>query len=773
MEAIYTDLHIHTSDNADSINEHYDVNLLINNIKTFSKVECSNIMISLTDHNVVNKKAYCDLLQIKDLHVLMGVELHIRNYDECKPYHCHIYFDILQENIENEIDKINEILCKLYPKKLVSNEEKIPYLEEVSKAFEKYEYIMLPHGGQSHNTFDKSFPRDKNISFDNALERNIYYNQFDGFTSRSNIGVTETENYFSKLGINSFVNLITCTDNYYPDKYPSAKSTDDEFIPTWINSKPTFQGLRLALSEKTRLFYQKDQPLFSRDFIKKITLKNKKIDIDVELTPGLNVIIGGSSSGKTLVMDSIYNAINKSFNENNVYVDYGVKSIAVENPVGSIPHYINQNYIIKLIDEDKDEGIEKIDIIRNTFLRHDDLDRSAIQELTKLKNTINDLFKSVSDIERLQRLIRSIKHFPRLITKSEVKQNYINEWIPSKQVQKSLELPEATLKQIEDAFEELTKLSNSNPFIDNEIILDSVNIIKRELKNAKSKKEVSDNIIKVISKYKKDFDDNEALEKNADASNNNEFQNLLDHITDYLQSYKLFHSSLDKLQRFKFKYNSNPILSNGHKLSIESKFELNETKILEAINSVLPTANKLKSLTDIKPENLFAEKMDGRTRDHAGKVYKEIEKENKRKYVIITKDGKNFESLSPGWKTAILLDLILGYTQDSAPIFIDQPEDNLATNYINSDLIKGIKKCKMQKQLVVISHNATIPMLADAQNIILCRNVDGKIVIRSGAMEDSIDGKKVIDSIAEITDGGKASIKKRVKKYNLKSFKED
>lgn len=32
--------------------------------------------------------------------------------------------------------------------------------------------------------------------------------------------------------------------------------------------------------------------------------------------------------------------------------------------------------------------------------------------------------------------------------------------------------------------------------------------------------------------------------------------------------------------------------------------------------------------------------------------------------------------------------------------------------------------------------------------------------------------KKNIDSIAEITDGGKASVKKRVKKYNLKSFRE-
>ena len=63
-------------------------------------------------------------------------------------------------------------------------------------------------------------------------------------------------------------------------------------------------------------------------------------------------------------------------------------------------------------------------------------------------------------------------------------------------------------------------------------------------------------------------------------------------------------------------------------------------------------------------------------------------------------------------------------------------------------------------------------MMADAQNIILCENLDGKIRISSAAMEDKIFGKSVIDSIADITDGGKSSIKKRFKKYNLKSFKE-
>ena len=32
------------------------------------------------------------------------------------------------------------------------------------------------------------------------------------------------------------------------------------FIPTWVLSEPTFQGLRLALSEKTRLQYSYDPP---------------------------------------------------------------------------------------------------------------------------------------------------------------------------------------------------------------------------------------------------------------------------------------------------------------------------------------------------------------------------------------------------------------------------------------------------------------------------------------------------------------------------------
>jgi len=144
---------------------------------------------------------------------------------------------------------------------------------------------------------------------------------------------------------------------------------------------------------------------------------------------------------------------------------------------------------------------------------------------------------------------------------------------------------------------------------------------------------------------------------------------------------------------------------------------------------------------------------------------------NKKKYKITTKEGKDFDNLSAGWKTSVILDLILGWGNDNAPLIIDQPEDNLATGYINSGLLKAIKKCKTKKQIILVSHNATIPMLGDAQNIIMCSNDDKVITVRSNPLEGTIGEKDVVDLIAEITDGGKVSIKKRVKKYNLKNYR--
>jgi predicted ATP-dependent endonuclease of OLD family len=66
--------------------------------------------------------------------------------------------------------------------------------------------------------------------------------------------------------------------------------------------------------------------------------KKENIEIDVELTSGLNVVIGGSSSGKTLLVDSIVRCITNKTSETK-YKQYCINEIKVENPSGMTPHY--------------------------------------------------------------------------------------------------------------------------------------------------------------------------------------------------------------------------------------------------------------------------------------------------------------------------------------------------------------------------------------------------------------------------------------------------
>ena len=216
----------------------------------------------------------------------------------------------------------------------------------------------------------------------------------------------------------------------------------------------------------------------------------------------------------------------------------------------------------------------------------------------------------------------------------------------------------------------------------------------------------------------------------------------------------------------------------GHHLSVVYSFKMSEALLLSAINDVLRNENKFEAIEDITAEKLAAS-LAGIDKRHksirslnsmAAAVASNLEKSKKRTFSITTKNGTNWDELSEGRKTAILLDLILGFDGNTAPLIIDQPKDNLAADYINDGLAAAIKGSKATRQTIVVTHNATIPMLADAQTVVLCRNIDGKLVIRSARLEGFIDGKRALDWIVEITDGGEPSVQKRFRKYNFKRF---
>lgn len=768
MNPIFVDIHIHTSDNPDSLDSNYSVETLLDKIKEFTHE--SDFLISLTDHNTINTNAY---LKAKYLgaNIIVGVELHIKNYDDCPAYHCHIYFDI-DEITQDVLDDINKKLDKLYPKKVVEKlDPSIPTIQQVINEFDNYEFILLPHGGQSHATFDTSIPAG--VKFDTTLEKSIYYNQFDGFTARGNRGLERTQEYFIKLGINEFVNLITCSDNYNPTLYPNGKD-QNPYVPTWMLALPTFNGLRLSLSESSRLIYSETKPEFWSENIESISLSKENIEIDVEFKSGLNVVIGSSSSGKSLLVDSIHKNITATTDQSIYLEQYEIDKASIKNPSGMTPHFLSQNYIMSVVNNVSENKIDDIDIIKNVFPGDDDIKEQINKGLAEFKQDVIELVKQVKIIDKEIQNLSNIPVISRLIVKDNLKSNPFKNLQPNDLEKSKLEFSKSKYDSYNFNLDEVEDFLGKYPFINHNSSL--IKELKEELKLAFKNFLDESSTRKIVDNYKKEFDDLLKENNSEDQTKKQNFEKLIEALKIFVNANKKFNSTLTKISNYNLNFDSEVIESMGHKLHIENGFKLDKEKFIEIVNHYLK--NKIDRFENITPNILFEDNHKKQQpkvygyEDFEKKIYSDFEKLNKKNYKIITDGGKDFDSLSPGWKTSVILDLILGYEEDISPVIIDQPEDNLATNYINKGLVSAIKKIKAKKQVILVSHNATIPMLADAQNIILCRNIDNKIIITSCELEGKIGDKSVVDYIAEITDGGKSSIKKRVKKYNLKKYNE-
>lgn len=693
MKPIYVDIHIHTSENPNELNLQYNKDKLLEGI---NKVAGHNlVLISLTDHNTINKNAYLELLDSK-VNLILGAELHIKKYEDAPPYHCHILFDV-EVNGEN-IDDINSILDNLYPDKIVKDSDKnVPNVETISNSFDEYNYILLPHGGQSHRTFDTATAKDH--KFDNSMEKSIYYNYFDGFTARGNKGLEETRKYFERLGINEYINLITCTDNYNPDVYPSAKAkAAGEFIPTWMLSEPTFDGLRLALSESSRLHYGNKPPEKWISTVNSVKLSTEKAEIDVDLLPGLNVIIGGSSSGKTLFVDSLYYGIKKEF-DSSKYIDFGIEEIYIDNPGGEIPHYINQNFIVSILQNSKRE-IGEIDIIKDVFPE----DKTTVEKirmvLANLKKLVNKMVDSVKIIEECEEHLSHLSNLSHLILKDKMNKNIFSLLITSSSDRKFLELSETEYEEFKKTLTKMNSFFIQHPILEH--MKNEINDFIKKLDIAYNISSFDKNIYDSIIKLKKQEDEKLNKDNKENSQKTRQREQMISEVRKYLGALNDFYKIKKELSNLDVSFKTKELEVRGHKLSVENSFKITKETLIDAFNSYIKARYRISDIKDLKPEILFKKCFSEKPKvssydDFAKKIYNEINSTNTKKYKIITSNGKDFDKLSPGWKSAIILDLVLGYENDIAPLIIDQPEDNLATDYINHNLIDLIKAIKSKK----------------------------------------------------------------------------
>jgi DNA repair exonuclease SbcCD ATPase subunit len=155
---------------------------------------------------------------------------------------------------------------------------------------------------------------------------------------------------------------------------------------------------------------------------------------------------------------------------------------------------------------------------------------------------------------------------------------------------------------------------------------------------------------------------------------------------------------------------------------------------------------------------------------------------------IVRMGNDSIDVMSPGKKALVLLQLLIDLADSECPILIDQPEDDLDNRSIFEQLIPFIKRKKVNRQIIVVTHNANIVIGADAELVIVA-NQDGidaenksrRFEYRSGSIENDYpvyktDGTKekgvlnqqgIQQHICDILEGGVKAFEKRKNKYKF------
>lgn len=151
-------------------------------------------------------------------------------------------------------------------------------------------------------------------------------------------------------------------------------------------------------------------------------------------------------------------------------------------------------------------------------------------------------------------------------------------------------------------------------------------------------------------------------------------------------------------------------------------------------------------------------------------------------------DNDPINQMSPGKKALVLLKLLISLQDSQCPILIDQPEDDLDNRSVFYDLIPFIRKKKVERQIIVVTHNANVVVSGDAECIIVANqnganspNDHWRFEYRSGSIENnqkvvSSSGDEVLgilysrsiqEHICDILEGGAQAFDLRKRKYRI------
>ena len=143
--------------------------------------------------------------------------------------------------------------------------------------------------------------------------------------------------------------------------------------------------------------------------------------------------------------------------------------------------------------------------------------------------------------------------------------------------------------------------------------------------------------------------------------------------------------------------------------------------------------------------------------------------------------GFSEPTMTPGKRALFALRLILAESDDTWPLLIDQPEDDLDSRSIYDEIVPFLRDKKRERQIIMVSHNANLVIGADSEQIIVAnrhgedrKNENGKqFNYLSGSIEntkkvdkkimDTLKAKGIREHACQILEGGELAFEKEKK----------
>lgn len=649
----------------------------------------------------------------------------------------------------------------------------------------------------------------------------------------------------------------------------------------WIKSDPSFNGLKQVLYEpKDRVRISPLMPEEKSDYhvIDRIVIDDPDFSPEqIQFNDKLSCIIGGKSTGKSILLHNLALTIDKNQVEEKTeksktktrvltkvkvfWKDGEMNETGVQNDSHKIV-YIPQTYLNQLSDENE-EKTEIDSIIEEIILQNDNARISHEQMLKEIREYKPSLDKRIYDAVQINEEIQSIKKEMAEIGSRAGIEKQLDGLKKQKEIEsKELSISEEDISKYDTVVSELTKLNVQLQTIENDIsIVDSIVsvVIPVETDKAMSddvRKDISDAVsmikekadelwkeykLKIIQKYqtkrektvtdmrnseivvdelKEQVESNEAITelskriqdeeqrllifRDYDKKIDEKSEELNKIISDLVQTFKRYD---DIQERYAASVNGEgSSLNEGSELTFSVLIPFRTEAFCQRIKQLFDN-RVLKSKKDIiNVEDFDIDQFDETALEKLIKAClnrtipfsKSFTPESALRSILdnwynVTYNVKMgddlIDEMSPGKKALVLLKLLISLAESKSPILIDQPEDDLDNKSISDDLITFIKKKKIERQIIVVTHNANVVVSGDAEQVIVANqrgnttpNNKFRFEYRTGSIEDDLpvydDSGTIIDGIlnaqgiqqhiCDILEGGEKAFAKRKNKYNIK-----